>query len=249
MSNLKKQIDDNKEKKSRFDLETEKSIDAYIATLDFDKDDPQNQFTTPELKREKMKTELQEQAKLSELSAFIETAFEILTSQEEKYLEAEQFEIMYADFDKGNDALEETKLNSPHANFQAILHFSDSTIDSIFKIAVAKFIESQLSDSLSLFVLLATLVPENPDYWLRAGILAHRSENFELATRLYSTTTALDPTLVNPLLFSIDCYLKRGMKPDAIGAYTELMKLNDDSLIDDASKEMLSKYEIILKKE
>lgn len=238
-----------KEKKNRFELETDKAIDAHLATLAFDQQDPSfDKFTTPEMKKARIRAELREQAKISELSQFIEQAFNILTSQGEKYLAKEKFELLNEDFAAGHEALEKIDLNIiPSENFQSLLHFSELTINSIFEMAVAKFNELQYPDSLALFILLNTLNPENADFWLRAGILAQKCENYELAIRLYSAAEAIDPSLLGPWVFSIDCYLKQDLKPEAQTAYAEAMKIGEASPIDDEWKEMLSAYNLIIK--
>jgi tetratricopeptide (TPR) repeat protein len=236
------------EKKNRFELETEKAIQEHIATLSFDEQDPNNnRFTTPEMKRARIKAELREQAKVSELSHFIGEAFKIITSEGKNFLGKEKYDLMNQDFAFGQEALEEIDLNIiPTENFQSLLHFSESTINSIFEVAVAKFNESQYPDSLALFIFLTTLNPENADFWHRAGILAQKCENYELAARLYSAAEAIDPSLLAPWVFSIDCYLKQDKRPEALSAYDEAMKIGEASEIQDEWKEMLSCYKAIL---
>jgi tetratricopeptide (TPR) repeat protein len=240
----------SEEKKNRFEVATEKAIDDHIETLTFDEDNPVgNKLVTPEMQRSRVKAELKEKAKLPELSAFIESAFKILTSEGGNYLDKDHTESMNKDFASGLDVLQKIDLNSPASeNFQALLHFSDSTMDSIFKIALEKFNELQYSDSLSLFILLTTLNPENPDYWYRAGILAQKCENYELATRLFSAATDIDPVLIGPRVFLIDCYLKREMISEAKVAYAEAMEINEVAQIEDSWKEMLSIYDALLNK-
>lgn len=239
-----------KEKKNRFERATDKAIDAYIEKLTFDESDPSvNKFSSPEMQRTQIGAELREQAKASELSQFIEQAFKISTSEGENYLGKEKYELMNEEFASGYDALLEIDLNTiPTENFQSLLHFNESTIDSIFEIAVAKFNELQYPDSLALFILLTTLNSENPDFWHRAGILAQKCENYELAARLYKAAMAIDPSLLGPWVFSIDCYLKQEMKSEALAVYTEAIKIGNASEIDNEWKEMLSAYTTIFNK-
>ncbi|MBA2728077.1 MAG: hypothetical protein H0U49_07895, partial [Parachlamydiaceae bacterium] len=70
--------------KNRFELQTEKEIETFAASLSFDEDPTQSHLTNPEMKRAKVIAELKEQAKLTELSSFVEDAFKILASEGEK---------------------------------------------------------------------------------------------------------------------------------------------------------------------
>lgn len=236
--------------KNRFQIETEKQIDAYIASLPEDEHEfSPNQLISPEIKRLRLKEELKEEAKLSELSQFVITAFQIIVTEGSSYLSAEESKTLMHDFEQGNEALENIDLSIPqNENFQTLLHLSDSTIESILKIAIAKFNDKQYSSSLSLFILLATLIPENPDYWHRAGVVAQTTENYALATRLYQAAIGIDNTMVSPHVFLVDCYLKQGMPEEADTIYKEAIKICEDTNVDPSWKVMLSQYQILLKK-
>jgi tetratricopeptide (TPR) repeat protein len=247
---LKKSISNvsNSDNKNRFDKELEKEIDAYIASLPEEETNSElNKLTSPAMKRARIKTELIEQAKLSELSEYIDSAFKILKNEAKNYLDKENLETLNQDFANGSEILEEIDLNFPQTeNFKSLLQFSDSTIESIVQIGLAKYRESQFIQGLSLFILLATLIPENPNFWHRAGIFAHKCENYELATKFYSAAASLDPFLIAPWAFMVDCYLKREMKPEAKVANEEAMNLYKASH-DESWKEFLLENELILK--
>lgn len=234
--------------KNKFDKEIEKEIDAYIADLPLEEGNPDlSKLTTPEMRRSRLKAELLEQAKLSELAQFIDSSFKILTSEAQNYLDQEHLALMNKDFINANEILTKIDLSSSQAdNFKTLLHFSNATLESIIQIALAKYSESRFLDSLSLFILLSTLIPENPEFWYRAGICAHKCENYELASRLYSAVTTIDPSLIAPWAFSIDCFLKREMKPEAKNAYDEAIKLYEASH-EESWKVLLSENELILK--
>lgn len=230
-------------KKNRFEIEIEKEIESKLINL-IDEDPSINKFNSPEIRKAKLKAQLLEEAKLSELSQFIESAFNILTTQSNKYLKQDQVEILMNDLILGDKALDELDVKLvPTANFQTLLHFSDTTVESMLKIAYAKFQELQLFDSLTLFVLLAILAPGNSNYWLCAGILAQQSENYDLANRLYHAAITTDPKLASAWFFSMDCYLNRDMQLEAKNAYDELKKISESSPLEESLQEMLTDYE------
>ncbi len=230
-------------KKNRFEIEIEKEIESRLINL-IDEDPSHHKFNSPEIKKAKLKAQLLEDAKLSELSQFIDFAFNILATQSVKYLKQAQVEILMNDLALGDQILDEIDLNSvPSANFQTLLHFSDITVESMLKIAYAKFQELQLFDSLTLFVLLAILAPENSNYWLCAGILAQQSENYELANRLYHAAITTDPKLASAWFFSMECYLNRDMQLEAKTAYEELKRISDSFPLEEPLQEMLTEYE------
>lgn len=249
IKNRSSEITHAKKAKDKFEIETERQIEEYIKTLSFEEDDPSIiHVITPAMQRAKIKEELKEEVKLKELSSHIASAFKIITTEGHRYLDAAHIAALNDDFAQAENALDEMDLNSPpRENFQMAMHFTESTIESIFTIAIAKFDEAQYSSSLSLFILLSTLIPENADYWCRAGILALECQNYELAIRLFSATTALDPSLIVPWIFSADCYLKLNLPREAEAAYAEAIKISETSQIDPFLEETLSQLKSVLK--
>jgi len=121
-------------------------------------------------------------------------------------------------------------------------------IEAIFKIAIHKYSESLYADSLSLFVLLSTLIPENPDFWYRAGMMAQKEQNYELAVRLYQAAITIDSSLMAPWVFIIDCYLQLKLKSEAQKAYAQAIKMYTDNQADESWKKLLAATEILLNK-
>ncbi|MBA3286172.1 MAG: hypothetical protein H0U27_14105, partial [Nitrosopumilus sp.] len=64
----------------------------------------------------------------------------------------------------------------------------------------------------------------------------------------FSAAASIDPLLIGPRVFMIDCYLKREMNSEAKDAYAEAMKINEVAQIDDSWKEILSIYSALLNK-
>lgn len=202
--------------KSRFDLEMEKQIEAHLEKHSEDFASGCNNFMTPEMQRAKVKREMLEKAKLPELSAFLSQAFAFLHAEGKRYLESAAYQIMETDFKNARDILNKGDIAEiGSGNLEALLHIAPETRDAIFHVAIATFDEEVYPESLALFVALLTLFPHNGDYWYRAGIVAQKCKNFKLALDLYASAFALFPELTGAQIFSIECYLKEGMKSEA----------------------------------
>lgn len=237
-----------KKKKDRFEIEIENQVEEYIKSISFDEEDPsKNLLMAPEVRRAKMKMELIQEAKCSKLSSYVESAIAILRSEGKNYLDEEKYMLMNKTFENAYIILNKIDLTPPFIdNFQTLLEFSDDTIESIFNIAVIKHRELKYEDSLSLFILLLTLIPENSDYWYRAGMVAYECKKYELALDFYSVVSSLDPLFIAPWIFSSECYLKLNSQVQAKSACEEAIKISAVSEIDDPWKEALSRLQAVL---
>jgi tetratricopeptide (TPR) repeat protein len=240
--------------KNQFEIEIDKEIEAYIDTLDLEDADPEKvRLVSKEMKRAHIKAELQAQAKLPELTDQLTMAFKVLHDEAREILTETEFLSLQSDLQEADKTFEQMDGKTPiTTNYKEILHLQDSTIDSISKVAVERFNQSLYAESLSLFVLLATLIPENADYWYRAGILASKCEKYELALRFFKAASTLNQDSIAPLIFSIDCYLKQNMEPEAKQLYSEIKQKSvkgDESNGDESNNDwsdVLSYYDSIL---
>jgi tetratricopeptide (TPR) repeat protein len=156
---------------------------------------------------------------------------------------------MVFDFIKGSEILADFDFKTPvNEGFQTLLEFSDSTIQSILTVTKAKYLEESYADSLALFVLLTALVPQDPTYWYRAGISAHRCQNYPLALKFYQEAIGLDPNLIGAWVFSVECYLKSDLRTEAEAAYLEAKRVGEMPEIDASWKEMLDQMQMLLKR-
>lgn len=239
---------ENVAEKDRFDVEIERQIDAYVATLYLDEDPSQNQFNTPQMKRSKTKAEMKESLKLSELSSYLETGYNLLSKEGSQFLEKDAYESMIANLNQIESVLTTLDLAvGKKENFQKSLKITDATIQSIFKIAVEKFNQDHYGDALVLFVMLTTFVPEDADYWYRAGMSAHRCEKFNLATKLYSTAISLDTQIIGAHIFNIDCLIKCELDSEAAESIAKFENIKESISIDNYWDNLLKQLKSLLK--
>jgi tetratricopeptide (TPR) repeat protein len=64
-----------------------------------------------------------------------------------------------------------------------------------------------LKDSFDVFSFLTLVCPDEPEYWYRMGLVAHKDEQHELALRALHVASDLDEDFLEPHIFSTECYL------------------------------------------
>lgn len=182
------------------------------------------------------------ESQTTEFKKHLTIAFEILLKEEKSYLEKSAIESLNNDLKR--------YLTHPENIIYLIQHpingnIQKSTLDSIETIAKIKFESEQYADSLALYILLTTLIPENADIWCRAGIAAHENESYELATRLFTAASTLDQSLIYPWVYSAHSYLQLDLLFDAEACYAKATEISlesseNDPLIDNALRGLQS---------
>ncbi|MGZ6298436.1 MAG: hypothetical protein ACXWM2_03480, partial [Parachlamydiaceae bacterium] len=119
-------------------------------------------------------------------------------------------------------------------------------MSAILEMAIQCFVSEEFDSCLSILILLTTLAQENPDYWLRLGIVAQKTENYSLALKAYGITLELVPSAVAPLLFSVECYLLNGQPEKASEAIEEVKKIALTTEQDLIWLDLLAKVEAIM---
>ena len=192
--------------KSKVDIELEKEIEAYVDGLELPIDPQGRSLETPQAKKEKMKLELKEAAKLPELSQNLDTAMEILIAEGANYLSTEANQALLSDFSNAATLLADMTLaDTTDLSLQELSKFGDESMTSITTVAIAKYAEGKYADSQALFALLAILNPGYDEYWLRLGLAAQKNANFDLASRAYAAAVELNPDLIEARLFAAEC--------------------------------------------
>jgi len=219
-----------KKEPDRYDIALDISIKCYLATLAFDEESP-NQLCSAEQKRSRAEFEIKSLLEKSDLGGHILAAIQTLMDDGKKYLSMDVYEAMKTNFNDAKTSLEKLDLETLlEKNFDQILGLNADTINSIFKMGVAKYEEGHHQISLSLFVLLTILQPYDFDLWYRTAIIAQQCENFDLALRAYTETIELNNGFAEAPLFSAECYLKKALHSEAKAAYQQAEKVIEASL-------------------
>lgn len=217
--------------KTQFEIDLEREIDAAVDKLDLNGDPNLNALQDPKLKRQSIKFNIKEEAKMPELSQHLNTAMEILFSEGQRYLSKEENEDLIIDLAlsterMGNAGIKETS----ETDLATLAKISDKSMGNIEKIALAKFDEERFSECLGLFCLLSLLRPGYPEYWLRMGIAAQKCKNMELASKAFTATLQLDPDNLGARLFAAECFFNQKLLEEAkaeIAAAKEIIKKGD----------------------
>lgn len=205
-------------KKIQLHKEVDRQIDSYVDGLELEEDfnGSHNGLMSPLQKKEKLKFEMKEAAKLTKLSQQLDAALTLLSSEASKYLTQEAFERLKSDFNTASTVLSDVKAeNFINTDLQKLAEISDETMQSIAEIAIAKFSEERFEECLSLFVLLTNLNPNNPDFWFRQGISAQKCNDLELASNSYEAAAELDRNAIGQVLLAAQCYIMQDRTEEA----------------------------------
>lgn len=202
--------------KSKFELELEKELDAFVEGLKLDEDPDHPALQSPKFKRQKIKMELKEATKLPELFGPVNNGIDVIFSEGPNYLSEEEYHTLVLDLAMSITHLADIGIQETGQNdLQIIARISDTSIKALEKIAVAKFDEERYADSLGILCLLSILVPGYSEYWFRLGIAAQKTENYNLASKAYSITLDLYPDNIGARLFAAQCFIERSLIDDA----------------------------------
>lgn len=202
--------------KTPLQIEMEQEIDAYVDKMEFEEEIIRNGLVPIKVKREKLKLEMKEAAKLPKLAQQIDTAIALLLTEGRRYLSKEAFQRLESDFTTIFTHLRDIKLENVSAeDLQHLAGISDDTMQSIVEFAQATFAEQRYPDCLSLFSLLSILNPGNAEYWFRMGIAAQRCEDFELSCRSYGAASEIDPNHIGARVLAAECYARAKLLDEA----------------------------------
>lgn len=219
--------DPSSQKKDRFEEAIDKKIELCIQS-EIDEINPSDKFTPINIKRDKLKYDMLEQATVPGMEKYLELANTVLINNAKRYLQPEEYVALCVNFAQEVERLETMDLNiQTEQSFCDILHITPNTMEALMRIAIAVFDESQYDDALAIFVLLTVLDPEQADYWFRLGITAQYAGNLELALKAYTITQFLDPEALGARLFACRCYLQKNALKEAANELVEAKKITD----------------------
>ncbi|MBA2727112.1 MAG: hypothetical protein H0U49_02950 [Parachlamydiaceae bacterium] len=233
--------------KDKFELAEDQFLDFLI-----DKEgllgDPKNNLLPPAQQRKKLKKDLHESAKQLDLDIDLAPALQILRDEGATYLDEEKYREMIDQLNKIPIYLDQLNLTEvPKVSLCTSLHIFESTLDSINKVAVAKYDEGNFEASYSIFGLLATLDHENEELLYRLGITATQMEKWVEALKSFTYALYLNSDLIGARVFSAQCFLKLEKVEDAKEEIKEARRLIEVTSTDPIWKELLASIESSLK--
>jgi tetratricopeptide (TPR) repeat protein len=211
----------------------DKMIDDYIQSAGLESNQPPNLLIPPHLRLAKLRQEIKNEIESVELKEYLKIAFQSLINDGENFVDSEEYGRMCDQFSESSDYLNEIDFNkSNEENFQKLLHIDDTSMETVLKIAKGEFRDNKFEESLSIFALLHFLVPEDPEYSYRLGIVARRTHKIELALRAFSNAASLDPEFFQPRLYAAESHLKLGHFQEAAVEIDEAKKILDLTTMD-----------------
>lgn len=223
----------------------DKEIDAYVDAMEIEEEDQSHPaLQSQQMKRAAIKQEIREAIKLSGLNEQIILAITILNSEGIKYLSGEANQVLQEDLVEAATRLAHVGVEeAANINLQTLAHISDESIQSIVRLALAKFTEGRYNDCLALFSLLTLLNPAYWEYWFRLGIVAQKCENDELASRAFAATLELNPNNIGARIFAAQCFIKRKMIDEAKAEIDAAKKLSEEEGVDQMWRDLLPTIE------
>lgn len=203
--------------KDRFEIALDTHIKKFLSSINFEDECLNNRMVTPEIKRAQKKSELIRQFKLKDNSNLILRAKNVFIEEGKRILdESKYYETLIAFYALAERLAKLDLESNLSENFQTILEVQNETLESIDFVSQHLFETGSYKDSQALNTLLFTLVPENSLYWYRAGLAAHNCEDFNFAIEAYVKASTIDPTLIGAFLFAAECFIRQGLKQEAL---------------------------------
>lgn len=235
----------NSKGSSHLDSEIDSEIEVQIQSQTFEDD---TGLLSTAQRQERARSVLKEVFQMKELTYQVQEALTIICSEGQKYLTSEQYKKLLKEIRHSAEILGDLDLTLiMTANFKEILHVSNESVDAIVEIAVAKFDEEQFGACLALFTFLTVLTPESADYWFRAAIAAQHNQDDDLALKNYAIAAQLAPELAEAHIFAAQCYLNKGLSPEAAEEYEEAKKILSESHDTGPWKDLLIDVETLIK--
>lgn len=194
----------------------------------------------------KIEAEVRAAADLTEFGEHIHQAVEILRSGQ-RYLEKDEFNQLILSLDEISRKLKLLNLkNLTDESLINALAVPEPSALNILKIAIDKFSEGLTGDSLSVFSFLTLVCPDEPEYWYRMGLVAHKDGKNELALKAFHAASSLDNDFIEPHIFSTECHLDLREYDEAGQELNEAKRCIEASLANQAWAESISLLEDLI---
>lgn len=156
----------------------------------------------------KIEAEVRKEADLTEFGDHIEKGIYIIRNEGQKYLEKEEFDQLNVAIDEISRKIQALDLkNFTEESLQNALSISDLAAGSILKIAVDKFSQGLYQNALNIFSFLTLVCPDEPEYWYRMGLVAHKDGQHELAVKAFQAASNLDKDFLEPHIFAAESHI------------------------------------------
>jgi tetratricopeptide (TPR) repeat protein len=222
-------------------------IEEQVEKIMREEDATNVKLLSKEARRIKIKQEIEESLKMREYSNTITSAVNILKTKGAKYLEAEVFQKLLEDLNKLGERISGLNLKSlDDETLDQVLTISPSSMDAILVVAILKFNEGLLPDSISVFTLLCTLDASEPDYWYRLGLVAQKNEQYDLSLNALAIATLLAPEFIGTRIYSAQCYIILQQYDDARAELEEAKKLINSINVEEEWSLRVQDIEILL---
>lgn len=229
-----------------FESALENSIQKYVDEL-LKEEHPADNLLPLAARREKLIHEVRESLDQGDLESHVATAVSIFMNEGQRYLSNQEYAGLAKDIDDLRTRVKSVDPRSIDENkIKAIYAISPQSLDSIFKIGLAKFNEGSLPECLSIFTFLTTIKSDDADYKYRLGLIAQKNACYDVALRAYTDATKLDPQLIGAHIFASECHLIKGHKEAAVKELNEAKDIFNKYDVDQGWKDQISNMETLL---
>lgn len=206
----------------RFELAIKERVKKHVEQLISEGAVASNKLVPEGLKQELAEQEVLNSVDLTEFNNHLALAISILMKESNHYLNRIDCAHLIQELERINKNISELELSSLNDEvLYTAISMTHQGLSSILDIAIAKCNEGLLPESLALFALLTTLDSTEPNYWYRLGLVAQRTESYDLAARAYAAVGSMSPEFIGAPIFATECWLKMNQREMAL---TELAK-------------------------
>ncbi|MBA3238165.1 MAG: hypothetical protein H0T62_07460 [Parachlamydiaceae bacterium] len=224
---------DKKNDEDLFSRSYDKVIDEYIKSSGLENGLERNLLIPPHLRNAKLREEIKSEIEPVELMDYLKKAIQALTDDGPNLVESGDYEEMLVQLSKSSNYLKKINFNEEVTDdLKTLLHIDEHVMETIFKIAQLEYKNEKVEESLAIFSLLTVLVPQDPDYLYRLGIVARQINKLELALLAFAKATTLNTTFIEARIYSAECNLKLGNFQEAKNELDEIKNQANEKSID-----------------
>ncbi|MBA2368719.1 MAG: hypothetical protein H0V82_06820 [Candidatus Protochlamydia sp.] len=243
----KKNPSNNLKQKDQFEIAEYFLINEQINQYPLIENSIQNKLISHSVMQSKYKDELRKEIQSFYTDYQLEKGFNLLLQESSNYIDGENYKKITDEISKINYYINKIDYSKPlNSKLSVVLHISETTIETIIKIALANYNEEDYESSLSLFSILACLETDNEMFWYQLGIVASQIQQFNLALQAYNFAIILNPNLWGAKILSIECYINTKQLSLARSELIELKKNITISSLEPIWLELIARLEKVI---